>query len=101
MTSDVNKIHSDMLENISNDYQKTQGFPTYDLTRAFAITCLALYVKAQDIENKLDVNNLSGNDLTRFIEQRRNLLIQVIYLNQTAGYNLNLLKVKQSTAAIQ
>ena len=67
MTSDVNKIHSDMLENISNDYQKTQGFPTYDLTRAFAITCLALYVKA----------------------------------NQTAGYNLNLLKVKQSTAAIQ
>lgn len=73
MTSDVNKIHSDMLENISNDYQKTQGFPTYDLTRAFAITCLALYVKAQDIENKLDVNNLSGNDLTRFIEQRRNV----------------------------
>lgn len=73
MTSDVNKIHSGMLSEISDGYEKSQGFPTYDLTRAFAITCLALYVRAQDIEDKLDVNNLNGNDLTRFIEQRRDV----------------------------
>lgn len=73
MTYNIDKIHNGMLQEISDDYQKTEGFPTYDLSRAFALTCLELYQKAQEIEDKQDVNKLTGQDLQRFIEQRRNI----------------------------
>jgi len=71
--SDVNTIHSEILRNISDTYQKTTGYPTYDLTRAFAIETLDLLEKAGLVEDKLDVDNLVGNELTRFVEQRKGI----------------------------
>lgn len=73
MTSNVDKIHAGILKEISDDYQKTQGFPTYDLTRAFALTCLELYRKAQEVADKQDVRNLVGDELTKFVEDRRSV----------------------------
>ena len=32
----VDSIHNTMLENIDDAYQKTEGFPTYDITRGEA-----------------------------------------------------------------
>ncbi len=68
---DVNTIHSEILGNISDTYQKTTGYPTYDLTRAFAIEALALLKQAGLVEDKLDVDNLTGDELTRFVSQRK------------------------------
>jgi uncharacterized phage protein gp47/JayE len=71
--SDVDTIHSEMLNNIDDSYQKTEGYPTYDLTRAFAIEALTLLTEAQTVEDKLDVDNLTGDELTRFVSQRKGI----------------------------
>lgn len=68
---DVNTIHSEILGNVSDTYQKTTGYPTYDLTRAFAIEALELLEQAGLVEDKLDVDNLTGDELTRFVDQRK------------------------------
>jgi len=69
----VDTIHSTLLSSISDTYQKTEGYPTYDLTRAFAIEALALLTEAQTVESKLDVDNLTGDELTRFVSQRKGI----------------------------
>ena len=66
---DVNSILKEMLSNISDSYAKTVGFPMYDLTAAFAIESAALYKRADEIEAKLDIENLTGNELTRRVYQ--------------------------------
>lgn len=71
--SDINTIHSEILENVSDVYQKTMGYPTYDLTRAFAIEALTLLEQVELVEDKLDVDNLTGDQLTRFVEQRKGI----------------------------
>lgn len=69
----IEQIHDDLLNNISDSYQKTEGFPIWDILRACAYGLLKLWDKAFDIERKLDVNNLTGEDLERFIGQRKGL----------------------------
>lgn len=58
-----------MLGNIPDSYAKTVGFPIYDLTAAFAIEAADLYQRADEIEAKLDIENLSGDELTRRVYQ--------------------------------
>lgn len=60
-----------MLDNISDAYQKTEGFPTYDITRGFAFALLVIWMKAEEIERKQNVDNLYGEELETFIEQRK------------------------------
>lgn len=67
----VDMVHNVMLDEINEAYQKTEGFPTYDLTRGMAFAALLLCLKAQDIERKQDVDNLVGDELTRVVFQRR------------------------------
>ena len=67
----IDVIHNTMLDNISDDYQKTEGFPTYDITRGFAFALLAIWMKAEEIERKQNVDNLYGEELETFIEQRK------------------------------
>lgn len=73
MTSNYNvdKIHNTMLEHISDSYQKTEGFPTYDLTRGEAFAILELWKKCEEIERKQNVDNLTGDELTRVVFQRK------------------------------
>lgn len=70
IVASLDSIHQSMLNSIDDDYQKTQGFPTYDLTRGIAIGIEELENIAYDIAYKQDVDNLTGDDLDNFVEQR-------------------------------
>lgn len=67
----VDSIHNTILEHIDDTYQKTEGFPTYDITRGEAFALLELWKKCEEIERKQDVDNLTGDDLTRVAFQRK------------------------------
>lgn len=69
----LNDIHNLMLANIDNEYRKRQGYPTYDLTRGFAYGVKASWDLAYDVAKKLDVENLSGEELDLFISERTGL----------------------------
>lgn len=69
----IDKVHDELLDNISNSYQKTEGFPTWDLLRATAFGIKRLWDKVFKIEYLQDVDNLTGVDLERFIYQRKGL----------------------------
>lgn len=92
-TIGIDAVHNVMLDGISEEYQKTEGFPTYDLTRGMAFAVLALCLKAQEIERKQDVDNLTGDELTRVVFQRRGTerkkshLCYRIYYGNTGKWN--------------
>ena len=69
----VDKVHEELLDNISDSYQKTEGFPTWDLLRAAAFGIKRLWDKVFKIEYLQDVDNLTGTELERFIYQRKGL----------------------------
>ena len=69
----VDEIHAELLENISDNYQKSEGFPVWDILRAFAYGLKRLWDKVFDVEAQLDVDNMTGNDLDRFVFQRKGL----------------------------
>lgn len=69
----LNDIHSLMLANIDNEYRKRQGYPTYDLTRGFAFGVKSCWDLAYDVAKKLDIENLSGEELDLFISERTGL----------------------------
>lgn len=68
---ELEQLHQDMLDAISNRYQKTAGFPAYDFTRAFALAIMSLASDIEAAEAHLNVDNLSGAELDEFIRQRR------------------------------
>lgn len=59
------ELLNDMLAAMPNTYAKTVGFPVYDLLNAVAIEGEKLYIRADEIEEKLDIDNLKGDELTR------------------------------------
>ena len=69
----VDEIHAELLENISDNYQKSEGFPVWDILRAFAYGLKRLWDKVFQVEAQLDVDNMTGNDLDRFVFQRKGL----------------------------
>lgn len=73
MSIDIESIHDDMLMGLSNEYQKSLGYPAYDFTRAFAFACAALSEDIDVAEAHLDIYNLTGDDLDKYIYQHRGL----------------------------
>lgn len=69
----VENIHQDLLNNISDDYEKSTGFLVADLTKSFAIELKKAYNKVAEVLNKTDVDKLTGEELTRFIKQRKGI----------------------------
>ena len=67
-TSDV--LHKEMLDEMDAGYQKTIGFPTHDILKAVAVVFAPFTKNLDGIAAKLDVNNLTGAELRRFVEQR-------------------------------
>ncbi|AZV56805.1 baseplate J/gp47 family protein [Clostridium sp. AWRP] len=63
-------IQKDLLNNISDDYEKSAGYPIYDLTKAYSIEEAESYKNLKKVLDKLDVNNLSDSELEKFIYQR-------------------------------
>ena len=66
MSYDVDTVHGEILGNISDTYQKTVGFPTYDLTRAFALAIQSLGDDLLTAEAAADVDNMTGDALTKW-----------------------------------
>lgn len=69
----INDIHNTILNNIPNEYNKSQGYPVYDITRGFSFALDELDSKIEDVKNKQSVRNLSGFELETVIEERTGL----------------------------
>lgn len=66
-------IQKELLDAISDSYQKTIGFPTYDLITAVAKALYPIYSALLEVAAKIDVGLLSGKELTRFVKQRKGI----------------------------
>lgn len=63
-------IHDRMMTNISNDYDKSKGNFVYDVTKPVAVEFAGQQKKIAAVQEKLDVEKLTGDELTRFVYQR-------------------------------
>lgn len=70
----IDAIHKEILAAIDSGYQKTAGFPTWDLTRAFSLGLQKVWDFAAEVYNDQDVDNLTGDYLTKFVFQRRGIV---------------------------
>lgn len=59
-----------ILSNIPDRYDKSEGLFPYDFSKAAAIEFENKNKEMQEIANKLDIENLTGEELERFIYQR-------------------------------
>ncbi len=62
-----------MLEAVPDAYQKTVGFPTYDWLAAVALRLANTASEVEEAKLKLDPQNLTGDDLDRYIFPRTGL----------------------------
>lgn len=69
----IDKVHDEILDAIDDSYQKSIGFPTYDLTRGIAIGIYNALSRTEQALKEIDVNNMSGEKLRTFVAQRRNI----------------------------
>ena len=69
----LDELHNDMLKNISDEYDKTVGYITHDITKTFAIESKEMYDTINNVYDSVDVEKLSGDALERFIYQRKGL----------------------------
>lgn len=65
------EILANILANISNEYEKSNGNLAYDIPSATAIELEEVNKTLQAIGEKVDVDKLSGEDLERFTKQRK------------------------------
>lgn len=70
MTETANEIQARMLSNVSNDYDKNEGSFIYDAIKPTAIEIVLKQKEIDEIQRKLDVENLTGDELERFINIR-------------------------------
>ena len=94
MSYDVDTVHGEILGNISDTYQKTVGFPTYDLTRAFALAIKSLGDDLLTAEAAADVDNMTGDTLTKWCYQRKGVTRKV------ATYAAGTIKIVTGTGTI-
>lgn len=69
----INEIHNNMLLNMPNDYNKSEGYPIYDLSRGFAFALKDLADEIEKVKEKQSVRNLTGNELAQVVEERTGL----------------------------
>lgn len=69
----VETVHEEMLADVNDKYQKTEGFPIWDILKAAALGIYRLWEKVFDIEAKQNVDNLTETELERFVFQRKGL----------------------------
>ena len=60
-----------MLNNISDDYIKIPGTFTHDLIKTYALAATTLEEKIETLWSMFNIYNLSGNDLERYVFQRK------------------------------
>lgn len=94
MSYDIDSIHEEILGNIDDTYQKTVGFPTYDLTRAFALAIESLGDDLLTAESAADVDNMTGDALTKWCYQRKGVV------RKAATYASGAIKIATGTGTI-
>lgn len=70
MTETRTVIHNRMIAGIDTEQDKSDGSFVWDATRSPAIIFESFQSNIQAIADKLDVDNLVGDELTRFVYQR-------------------------------
>jgi len=70
---DEESIHKDLLKNISDDYEKSTGYPTADITKAFAIEESKIYEILGEVIGMIDVDNLFDYELEKYVYQRKGI----------------------------
>jgi uncharacterized phage protein gp47/JayE len=73
-TKTPEEILTELLANISDTYQKTIGYPAYDFSKTFAMSESGLYSAIDIVDKMRDVANLTGDDLTKFVLQRKGII---------------------------
>lgn len=73
MYKDEEQIKADMLGAISSTYDKSQNSFMHDAVAGTALELASLYMNLEFISEKLDVDNLEGEELDRHIYQRTGL----------------------------
>ncbi|MEY2363252.1 baseplate J/gp47 family protein [Lysinibacillus capsici] len=63
-------IHDRMMVNISDEYDKSKGNFVYDITKPVAVEFAKQQEKIAAVQEKLDVEKLTGDELTRTVYQR-------------------------------
>lgn len=69
----LTELHEKILKNISDEYDKTIGYLTHDMTKVFAIEETEMYAAINEVYDGIDVEKLSGDNLERFIYQRKGI----------------------------
>ena len=67
-------IQKELLANVSDDLDKSDGGFAYDILKSIAIQFEKVDKKNDDILGKMDIENLEGDELTRFVYQRTGLM---------------------------
>lgn len=67
---DEKVIHDRMMVNISEEYDKSKGNFVYDVTKPVAVEFAEQQKKIAKVQEKLDVEKLTGDELTRTVYQR-------------------------------
>ena len=70
----MSEILDQMLAAMPEQYQKTVGFPTYDLLAAAAIPMDGFAEDLLETAEKLDPTNLTGAELDSYIKSRSGLV---------------------------
>lgn len=71
--SAANEILTELLAGMPDSYQKTVGYPTHDLLAAVALRMQGTDAEVEAMRAALDPENLTGNDLDRYIFPRSGL----------------------------
>ena len=71
--STASEILEQLLDAVPNSYQKTIGFPTYDLLAAVSLRMEGTDEEIAQAKMLLDPENLTGDDLDRFVFPRSGL----------------------------
>ncbi|QHI73776.1 baseplate J/gp47 family protein [Aminipila terrae] len=66
-------IYTDLLSNIPDDYEKSTGTLTADLAKSNAIEMAKVYEVVGQLIKLVDVDNLAGEELTKYVLQRKGI----------------------------
>ncbi|SMG58188.1 Uncharacterized phage protein gp47/JayE [Paenibacillus aquistagni] len=63
-----------LLSNVSDEYDKSEGYLVYDLLKSVAMLLTEQNAKIENVEQLINVDNLSGSLLEAFVSQRKGIV---------------------------
>ena len=100
---DTRTIHKEMMDSISNEYQKSEGSFPFDATKPAAIQFEKVYTGVEEVKGKLNIDNLKGEELELRVYQRtgikRKLATKATDYVEVAGQKGALINIGDKVAA--